>query len=94
MVYTYPTIHHPDRLALYIYICIRDNTQALSHALSLRPNTEEDGASWLSPDEAEGGAVVTVAEREDIPLALDQHERRMPWDRRCVHGFGDMEMYI
>ncbi len=58
--------------------------QALADALALRASTEEEAASWLSSDEAEGGAVVQVAEREDIPLALDQHERRMPWDRRCV----------
>lgn len=58
--------------------------QAIADALALRPGTEEDEAAWLSADEAEGGAVVHVTEREDIPLALDQHEMRMPWDRRCV----------
>lgn len=58
--------------------------QYLCEALSLREGTEEDAVSWLSTDEAEGGAVVRVTEREDIPVALDQRERRMPWDRRCA----------
>ena len=58
--------------------------QSLAAALAPLADTEEAEVSWLSPDEAEGGAVVRVAERGDIPAALDQQARRMPWDRRCV----------
>lgn len=70
----------------YIHTLTHTHAKALAGALALRPNTEEDGTAWLSVDEVEGGAVVRVTEREDIPLALDQHERRMPWGRRCVRG--------